>query len=306
MSSDFAPNATNEALNDLTDYYMILEVKPHASPSEIREAYLRAKSTYQKDNVALYTLIDANEREDMLRRIEEAYQVLSNPDRRREYDRFCGQIAGSNSSQALPSSMAPSTSADAAASSNLSSGFGSSMGPHMGKDAAKIISIDRSAPMESFGLHENPLEPPRTDIRPSSAEPANPIHSPNSPSAFQSYESSISRPSSSGMVTSSPKTENIISAELEKEIAEQTEWSGAFLRRVREVRGISIEEVTQATKITKPYILAIEEENYSKLPAAVFIRGFVGQLARLLKLPQQQVTTGYMSRLQRSNPEKFR
>lgn len=289
MSSDFAP----ETLNDLTDYYLILDLKPDASPSDIREAYLRAKATYQKDNVALYTLIDGSEREDMLRRIEEAYQVLSNSERRREYDRFYGQI----SSHSVSGSAAHS--APAAPS----------------PESAKIISIDRTAPMESFSAHENPLEPPRTDIRPAVVSQAN--VAPNTPSAFQPQEAS----STSSSPVATPPAFNHSSmlssastgikpskalADLEKEIAEQTEWSGAFIRHIREARGVSIEEVTQATKITKAYILAIEEENYSKLPAAVFIRGFVSQLARLLKLPHQDVSASYMTRLQRSNPEKFR
>lgn len=274
MSTDFAP----ETLNDLTDYYLILDLKPDASPSDIREAYLRTKATYQKDNVALYTLIDASEREDMLRRVEEAYQVLSNSERRREYDRFYGQIS---------------------VNSTTPSGFG-----QPAPESAKVISIDRSAPMESFGSNENPLNPPRTDIRPAVVTQKS-IASTQAPSAFQPAQPE--RHSHSSMSHPTPaKAVSKATEELEKEIAEQTEWSGAFIRKVREGRGVSIEEVTQATKITKAYILAIEEENYAKLPAAVFIRGFVSQLARILRLPHQQVSASYMSRLQRSNPEKFR
>jgi hypothetical protein len=273
VNSDFAP----ETLNDLTDYYLILDLKPDASPSDIREAYLRAKATYQKDNVALYTLIDGGEREDMLRRVEEAYQVLSNPERRREYDRFYGQISTHSGTTPPPH-------------------------PKQGPSApekAKIISIDRTAPMDSFSSHENPLDPPRTDIRPAVTNHLS--TGPQAPSAFQPQQA----PAQTSSANSKSSKTSAALADLEKEIAEQTEWSGAFLRHIREARGVSIEEVTQATKITKAYILAIEEENYSKLPAAVFIRGFVSQLARLLKLPPQ-VSTSYMARLQRSNPEKFR
>ncbi len=267
MTSDFAP----ETLNDLTDYYLILDITPDASPSDIREAYLRSKATYQKDNVALYTLIDAGEREDMLRRIEEAYQVLSNSDRRREYDRFYGQISTFSSKSIpaqTPSALAPLTQAPSAQAPSVMTS------PPI--ESAKIISIDRSTPVEPVRSNEIPHTPHRSEPRPAASLP------------------------------SAAPTASKASEELEKEITEQTEWSGAFIRKVREGRGVSIEEVTQATKITKAYILAIEEENYSKLPAAVFIRGFVGQLARLLKLPHQQVSASYMSRLQRSNPEKFR
>ncbi len=97
-----------------------------------------------------------------------------------------------------------------------------------------------------------------------------------------------------------------IVSELDKEIALQTHWTGPLLRKVRIGRGISIEEVTQATKITKAYILAIEEENYTKLPAPVFIRGFVAQMARQLKLPPNDVTHSYMERARQALPDKFK
>jgi hypothetical protein len=166
--------------------------------------------------------------------------------------------------------------------------------------------------MESFSANEHPLEAPRTDTRPGLSSPA----AQGSPSAFQQPENSPgpggthSADNSSGNSSVNSSTASLSSKalmELEKEINEQTEWSGALIRRFREARGISLEEVVQVTKITKAYILAIEEENYAKLPAAVFIRGFVSQLARVLKLPQQQHVTGsYMTRLQRGSPEKFR
>jgi hypothetical protein len=224
----------------------------------------------------------------MLRRVEEAYQVLSNSERRREYDRFYGQISSNSTSPISPPPFTQHTA------------------PAPVSETAKIFSIDRTAPMESFSANENPLEPPRTDIRPAIGSPASMASQP--PSAFQLNEAAPSHASthlSASPSQNGAKASKAV-ADLEKEIAEQTDWSGAFIRHVREVRGVSIEEVTQATKITKAYILAIEEENYSKLPAAVFIRGFVSQLARLLKLPAQNVSAGYMARLQRSNPEKFR
>ena len=62
-------------------YYEILEVNPEASPKDIREAYLRLKKAYGKDSVAVYTLMDGD-KEDVLREIEEAYQTLSQPEKK--------------------------------------------------------------------------------------------------------------------------------------------------------------------------------------------------------------------------------
>ena len=43
----------------------------------------------------------------------------------------------------------------------------------------------------------------------------------------------------------------------------------------------------------------LEEEAFEKLPAAVFVRGFIVQIAKSLKLPPDQVAPAYMSRYKR-------
>src|SRR5205807_896961 len=84
---------------------------------------------------------------------------------------------------------------------------------------------------------------------------------------------------------------------LAKDIAKETEWRGSFLRKIREAQRVSLEEMSGATKITKNYLLAIEEENFSRLPATVYIRGFVIQIAKVLKLPHDKVASAYLSRV---------
>ncbi len=59
---------------------------------------------------------------------------------------------------------------------------------------------------------------------------------------------------------------------------------GAFLRHHRLVSGLTLEQVSVETKV-RPYVLAaIEKEEWGKLPAPVFVRGFVLQVARLLHM----------------------
>src|SRR3954447_17732418 len=81
------------AFQDQISLYDILEIGPDATPQEIREAYLRSKAAYNKDSIALYTLITPDEREATLHQIEEAYDTLSNADRRKEYDRSHGLLS---------------------------------------------------------------------------------------------------------------------------------------------------------------------------------------------------------------------
>ncbi len=69
------------------NYYEILEVSENATRKEIVVAYQRAKSVYSKDSMALYSLYSDEESGDMAHLIEEAYQVLINPQRRELYNR---------------------------------------------------------------------------------------------------------------------------------------------------------------------------------------------------------------------------
>jgi curved DNA-binding protein CbpA len=83
---------TNNGLNNEQTYYEILEVQPHSGPMEVYQAYQRAKATYSPTSPALYTMFSAEEAHQLLGLIEEAYQVLSNKTKRREYDISIGLI----------------------------------------------------------------------------------------------------------------------------------------------------------------------------------------------------------------------
>lgn len=67
-------------------YYDILEVSSSAGPTEIYQAYQRAKATYSPSSPALYSMFSPEEATQLLGLIEEAYSTLSNKTRRHEYD----------------------------------------------------------------------------------------------------------------------------------------------------------------------------------------------------------------------------
>jgi cytoskeleton protein RodZ len=59
---------------------------------------------------------------------------------------------------------------------------------------------------------------------------------------------------------------------------------GRYLEQKRKERGLSLEEVEQATKIRKRYLTGLEREDYTILPDAVYARGFLKTYANYLGL----------------------
>ena len=81
--------------------------------------------------------------------------------------------------------------------------------------------------------------------------------------------------------------------------------AGALIRAIREARGMTLEELAEATKIRRPYLSAVEQEDLVNLPARVYLRGFLTQVARVLKLDRARLAEGYLltvERLSKSAP----
>src|SRR5687767_13925342 len=68
---------------------------------------------------------------------------------------------------------------------------------------------------------------------------------------------------------------------------------GEELRREREIRGISLKEIADATKISKRFLDALERNDHRTLPAPVFTRGFVREYARYLGLNAEEMVNRY-------------
>jgi cytoskeleton protein RodZ len=68
---------------------------------------------------------------------------------------------------------------------------------------------------------------------------------------------------------------------------------GENLRREREMRGVSLEEISGATKISIRFLNAIENEEFRTLPGGIFARSFVRTYARYLGLDEERVMAEY-------------
>ena len=69
---------------------------------------------------------------------------------------------------------------------------------------------------------------------------------------------------------------------------------GETLKREREMRGVSLEEVANATRISTRNLEALENERWDQLPGGVFNRGFIRSIARFLGLDEETLVAEYV------------
>ena len=212
------------------NYYEILEIPTNAAPQEVHEGYHRAKNAYAQDSVALYSLMNKDECAAILNLIEEAYSIISDPNKRQAYDSARGITNTYYSND--PRRM------------------------HVRNEMAQNeIQSDKE------GLKQNSI----TKIV-----------------ASNKYQLSFTK-----------------DQEMERLIEETTDWSVEMLKKVREYKNVEVNRLADLTKVGKTYLLYIENEEMDKLPAVAYVRGFVYQYAKCLKLNPELVASSYIFRLKK-------
>ncbi|MCC6160686.1 MAG: helix-turn-helix domain-containing protein [Nitrosomonas sp.] len=74
------------------------------------------------------------------------------------------------------------------------------------------------------------------------------------------------------------------SAGMEKENSSTATGFGQILRETRIQRGMSVSEVARRLRLSEQQVEAIEAQDFSRLPAAVFLRGYIRNYANVLQL----------------------
>jgi curved DNA-binding protein CbpA len=184
--------AVNAAPPD--SHYRVLGLPPQAPREQIERAYRYCCEMYGPSSLATYSLLEPSEMEATRVRIDEAYQVLRDSDRRRAYD-------------------------------------------------------------ASLGL----LEPGAVPF-PSAESPEGPVDDVDLPEVV----------------------------------------TGAVLKQLREMRGISLRQIAAASKIGVRFLEYIEQDRYQYLPAPVYLRGFLAEYARVVGLDTRRVADSYIARLERA------
>lgn len=264
------------------NYYELLDVKPHASAQELERSYQRARRYFGGDSVATYALFQPDELTLLRRRIEEAYRVLSDPERRRRYDR---EIFGREDDEERPVPVEEAQAAlfepvrDIVPEEEVEE-------PPQKFEPPEIIAED----LVEEEVSEPPQEVDSIDDRiiRDEGDPAEPTPPPaaTAPQTAEPHKTREQPPPLPQLPTMPP-------------ISEDTEYTGDLLRQVREARGLSLEQMANTTKIAIYYLRDLESENYEDLPARVYVKGYLKQIARLLKLESEPLVRSYIDRMEK-------
>jgi curved DNA-binding protein CbpA len=277
-----------------TNYYEVLEVSQDAPTTEIHKAYQRARQTYSQDNPALYSMFSAEEARELLRLIDEAYNVLSNHGTRKAYDESLGASGskvmspvGGGFSKAPDAPQAHSSSPNAnqptsSQSANASAHYSS----HSASDPVRSSPMPSASASPSYSSNSSASNnPPPVTMN---------AFDTNNEGEFVVRRREQSKPSLPAGTGRTGLSTYKLDDSFETEISEATEFDGGFLQRIRLYKNISIDKMSDATRISRPYLMAVETNDYKSLPAAVFVRGFIVQVARQLGLDEQKAAASYM------------
>ncbi len=258
------------------NYYELLEVTPHVSAQELERSYQRARRYFSGESVATYALFQPDELTLLRRRIEEAYRVLSDPERRRRYDR---EIFDLEEDEERPVFVEEEQTA-------------------MFEPVREVVPEEEDA--------EDAEEPPRLveplEVIEEDLLETQEISEP--PAEIDSIDDRIIREEGEDsppavIADQPPKPQQPPMPE----ITEETEYTGDLLRQVREARGLTLEQMANTTKIAIYYLRYLEAEEYEDLPAEVYVRGYLKLLARLLKLDPEQMVKSYIDRMEKPAEE---
>lgn len=91
----------------------------------------------------------------------------------------------------------------------------------------------------------------------------------------------------------------------EQEIDNTQKFTGDILRKIREYKNVNVDRMADLIRVSKTYIRQIEGDQFDKLPALAYVRGFIYQYAKCLKLDPNLVANSYVEHI-KENREKLK
>ncbi len=82
------------------------------------------------------------------------------------------------------------------------------------------------------------------------------------------------------------------------------ESPGKYLKAERESQNLSLQEVSESTKIREPLLRALEEDRYDLISSPVYVKGFLDAYARYLGLDSNNIILQYQENYEKRTPLK--
>jgi cytoskeletal protein RodZ len=79
---------------------------------------------------------------------------------------------------------------------------------------------------------------------------------------------------------------------------------GAQLKKIREQRGITLDQISSSTKIGVRFLSALEDEHFEQLPGGIFNKGFVRSYAHTIGVDEDQAIADYLVASGEDQPKK--
>jgi hypothetical protein len=308
----------------MNGFYELLQVPPDASPEVLRAAYheqvaqivrrLRTAEAKQQDVAPIEARRTA---------LADAWAVLSDPTRRRRYDRF-RELARTG----LPATLdelwakAGASLVDPAAAAavegvrlltDLRVGEPMIAAPPPPEPEVSPVSV-RPDSGRAARPEAPRAEPPRVAPRPPPTERGvtRPVvaEAPG-PAPVPATSEVGAAPRKPGDARSAPAPaasldlDRSVGAERLSRLLDQYGPTGAYLRAVRELRRIPLEQLSATTRVAIRFLDALERDAYNDLPSATYVRGYVRMVVLALEAvppgPEaDEMIDGYMSRFHRA------
>lgn len=78
-------------------------------------------------------------------------------------------------------------------------------------------------------------------------------------------------------------------------VEDESPLNGAGLRRARLERGITLNRISEVTRIGLTHLENLEGDKYDALPASVYVRGFASAYARCIGVSPERAAVDYMA-----------
>ena len=243
------------------NYYEILEVASTATLTEIRNAYEEKLEEAHLEAIAAYSLFPEEETEEKLLHYSQAFVALANPIARAKYDDEIQQSDLSDE-KILKRAEKENDVEKQISKSEPSKEIGKNVSHRKNKEnkTDEKLEIAKSAPEEVVGQTQEE----RQDFYLNLAS-KNEL----SEDSLEEYYSKLT--AHGGKVS----------------------FNGAVLKQIRELKSISLEELSKITCIRITYLKAIEEEHFKKFTSGIYLKGYLLCYLESMNLPTDQIIDDY-------------